>query len=104
CGSSFYRCGVGPGLGDLSRLGLSCAALSGTTGAVGASCASCEARTNSDGIANSGSGESGIDCACDGRIPLASTIDHRQSSSGPGVIPIFSRNAVVLKGLAAALK
>jgi DNA-binding beta-propeller fold protein YncE len=28
--------------------------------------------------------------ACSGRIPLASTIDQRQSSSGPGVIPIFS--------------
>jgi hypothetical protein len=45
---------------------------------------------NSDGIANRGScNESGA-AACDGLIPFASTIDHRQSSSGPGVIPIFS--------------
>ena len=43
-------------------------------------------------------------CVCEGRIPLASTIDHRQSSSGPGLIPIFSWNAVVLKGFASALR
>ena len=48
---------------------------------------SCE---NSDGAANNGScSASGADGGCAGRIPLASTIDHRQSSSGPGVIPIF---------------
>src|SRR6267154_504725 len=100
-----YRCGVAPGLGGLSRLGLSSTGLPGISGAIGASCGSFEPGSKDDGVANSGSGsESGADCACEGRIPLASTIDHRQSSSAPGVIPIFSWNAVVLKGLDSALR
>src|ERR1039458_5227809 len=41
--------------------------------------------------------DSGAARAPAGRIPFASTIDQRQSSSGPGVIPIFSRTAVLLR-------
>ena len=55
----------------------------------------------SGGNLGTASGRTG---ACPGRIPFASTIDHRQSSSALGVIPIVSRKMVVLKGLAVALR
>ncbi len=54
---------------------------------------------------NSGSdNDAGATGVPSGRIPLASTIDQRQSSSGPGVIPIFSRSDALLNGLASVLR
>lgn len=79
--------------------------LSGVVEGMGADVGSLDPGVNSAGVPNSGScNDSGADGSGVERIPLASTIDQRQSSSGPGVIPIFSWNAVVLKGLASALR
>src|SRR6266536_5006181 len=89
-----YRCGE-----SLPAAALSWGDLVALSGAVaGASTGLGKARFGTPGHV---SGKFG---PCPSRIPFASTIDHRQSSSALGVIPMFSRKMVVLNGLAVALR
>jgi len=104
-GDSFaYRCGGALGEATLSWLvlfGASGALLTpgALTGALG---------LGSPGLGKASGGTPGSVSVkfgpCPGRIPFASTIDHRQSSSALGVIPMFSRKMLVLNGLAVALR
>ena|ERR1043166_7769167 len=98
------------GLSGVGLLGFVGAATPGALGLVPCSGAIRGAILGASGLGKSMVGvgvsviQSGVICTSWGRIPFASMIDQRQSSSGPGVIPIFSLKVVVLKGFAVALR